>query len=425
MKRSTFFAMLLGTSLCLLLSACGSNGTKSNDNSSTTATDTISTQSPEQPIVQPVKSVPENAVLYLDCSHSMKGYINTATDAKFKNVISSLLYWKPTKAYLFDTKEQPEISRDEFINLINTRKVSWSDESDLTKMIGSMVKKVNDGSVGISYLITDGIMSGSNQEIRESVDRSFNITSRGTLTARIADAVSACQDDVAILLIKYTSSFTGKYYCYTNIDQVDFKENQRPFYVVAIGNRKLVKELVDKTQKDELLSNNEGVLLLGDEYPYNLSLIASKKEGISFSKDKQIIVGTNIRSDDYVIFNGNLSHLPSYMQSTEYFEKNGEVYIQYSQKGEFKKLDSQYISYEIDGTNLNLGVQAMCIRHNAMYFKLKYELPNWIEMSSSDNDKNIKQSPIPRTFNFKYFVKGLAEINDDEYITKIDTLKFK
>lgn len=425
MKRIKHSVVLLGTGLCLLLSACGSNGTKSNEDSTITDSGTISTQSSEQVIVPPVKSAPENAVLYLDCSHSMKGYINTATDAKFKNVISSLLYWMPTKAYLFDTKEQPEISRDEFINLINTRKVSWSDESDLTKMIGSMVKKVNDGSVGISYLITDGIMSGSNQEVRESVDRSFNITSRGTLTARIADAVSACNDDIAILLIKYISSFTGKYYCYTNVDQVDFKENQRPFYVVAVGNRKLVKELVEKTQKEELLSNNQGLLLLGDEYPYNLSLTASKKEGISFSKDKQIIVGTNIRSDDYVIFNGNLSHLPSYMQSTEYFEKNGEVYIQYSQKGEFKKLDSQYISYEIDGTNLNLGVQAKCIRRNSMYFKLKYELPNWIEMSSSDNDKNIKQSPIPKTFNLKYFVKGLAEINDDEYITKIDTLKFK
>ncbi len=424
MNRIKHSAVLLGTSLCLLLSACGSNGTKSNDNPSTTDTDTISDQSSEQAIVLPVKAVSENAILYLDCSHSMKGYINTATDAKFKNVISSLLYWKPTKAYLFDTKEQPEISRDEFINLINTRKVSWSDESDLTKMIDSMVKKVSSGSVGISYLITDGIMSGSNQEVRESVDRSFNITSRGTLTARVADAVSNCNENIAILLIKYTSSFTGKYYCYTN-DQVEFKENQRPFYVVAIGNRKLIKDLVEKTEKEELLSNNQGLLLLGDEYPYNLSLVTSKKEGITFSKDKQIIVGTNIRSDDYVIFNGNLSNLPSYMRSPEYFENNGEVYIQYSQKGEFKKLDSQYISYEIDGATLNLGVQAKCIRRNAMYFKLKYELPSWIEMSSSDNDKNIKQSPIPKTFNLKYFVKGLAEINGEEYITKIDTLKFK
>lgn len=425
MKGIKHFTVLLGTSFYFLLSACGSNSSKSNENSGITNTDTVSDQSCRQAIVPSVKTIPENAVLYLDCSYSMKGYINTATDAKFKNVISSLLYWKPTKAYLFDTKEQSEISREEFIDLINKRKVSWSDESDLTKMISSMVKKVNDGSVGISYLITDGIMSGSNQEVRESVDRSFNITSRGILTARIADAVSACKNDVAILLIKYISSFTGKYYCYTNVDQVCFTENQRPFYVVAIGNRGLVKELVYKTQKEELLSNNQGLLLLGDEYPYNLSLLASRKEGISFSKDRQIIVGTNIRSDDYVIFNGNLSNLPSYMLSTEYFKKNGEVYIQYSQKGEFKKLASQYISYEIDGANLNLGVQAKCIRRNAMYFKLRYELPNWVEISSIDNDKDIKDVPVPKTFNLKYFVRGLAEINNDEYITKIDTLKFK
>ena len=420
MKRIKHSAVLL-VSLCLLLSVGGCNDTNTQEESTATNTSELETEE----VVTPVKSVSQNAVLYLDCSHSMKGYVNTATDTKFMDVISSLLYWLPTKAHLFDTKEQPEISRDEFINRVNTRKVSWSDESDLTKMIGSMVKKVNDGSVGISYLITDGIMSGSNQEVRDSPERSFNIKNRGTLTERIADAVSACNDDIAILLIRYISSFTGRYYCYTNVDQVDFKESQRPFYVVAIGNRKLVKELADKTQKEELLSNNQGLLLLGDKYPYELSLKPSKKEGISVSKDKQIIVGTNIRSDDYVIFNGNLSNLPSYMLSTDYFEKNGEVYVQYSQKGEFKKLDAQYISYEIDGTTLNLGVQAKCIRRNAMYFKLKYELPSWVEMSSSDNDKNIKQSPIPKTFNLKYLVKGLAKINDDEYITKIDTLKFK
>ena len=113
------------------------------------------------------------------------------------------------------------------------------------------------------------------------------------------------------------------------------------------------------------------------------------------------------------------------MQDTNYFKSNGEVYIQYSKGGDFKNLDTEQIKYEIDGAKLRLNIPAKYIRHNAMYFKLKYELPSWIEMSSSDNDKNIKQSPIPKTFNLKYFVKGLAKINDDEYITKIDTLKFK
>mgnify|MGYP003207809624 CR=1 FL=1 len=90
MKRIKHSAVLFGASLCLLLSSCGSNGTKSNEDSSITDSGTTSTPSSEQVIVPPVKSAPENAVLYLDCSHSMKGYINTATDAKFKNVISCL-----------------------------------------------------------------------------------------------------------------------------------------------------------------------------------------------------------------------------------------------------------------------------------------------------------------------------------------------
>ena len=421
-----YFTLLVWVA-CLLLSGCGSSSSKGKETKENSIiTDKISEST--LPIADSIRTVPiynNNAVLYLDCSHSMKGYINTARDAKFKNVISSLLYWVPTKAYLFDTREHPEVPRDDFIDLINTRKISWSDESDLTQMIASMVRKVNDGSTGISYLITDGIMSGSNQEVRESVDRSFNITSRGTLTARIADAVSSCNKDIAILLIKYTSNFTGKYYCYTNIDQVDFNEVQRPFYVIAIGNRKLIKDLAERTEKDELLRDNHGMLLLGDERPYDLSRRPKIKEGLSLSKDNQIIMGTSIRPDDYMFFNGNLSSLPSYMRTPEYFENNGEVYIQYSQKGKFAKLDAQYISYEIDGENLNLGVQSKFLRRNAMYFKLKNEMPRWVEMSSSDDDTNIKQSPVPTTFNFKYFVGGLARIDKDEYVTKIDTLRFK
>ena len=167
------------------------------------------------------------------------------------------------------------------------------------------------------------------------------------------------------------------------------------------------------------------MLLLGDERPYDLSLRPRIKEGLSLSKDNQIIMGTSIRPDDYMFFYGNLSSLPSYMRTPEYFENNGEVYIQYSQKGKFAKLDAQYISYEIDGENLNLGVQSKFLRRNAMYFKLKNEMPRWVEMSSSDDDTNIKQSPVPTTFNFKYFVGGLARIDKDEYVTKIDTLRFK
>lgn len=419
MKSIEHYVLLL--CICSLLSACSSNAGKAKEES-TIDTCSISNQEPKEKIV-PLKPVERNAVLYLDCSVSMKGYINTTTDATFNNVISSLLYWMPTTAHLFDTKEQTGISRNDFIDKINTRKISWSDESDLAKMIASMIKKVNEENIGISYLITDGIMSGSNQEIKNSPARSFNIKNRGTLTERIADAVSTCKEDIAILLIKYTSNFTGEYYCYTN-EKVYLKESKRPFYVVAVGNRGLVKELMERTQKEPLLSNSQGVLLLGDEYPYDMHLTANHREGITYSKDGEIAIGKMFKADDFVFFNGNLSKFPEYMRSSNYFEKNAEVYIQYLQKGEFKKLDSQYISYEVNGENIEIGVQAKCIRRNALYLKLKYELPDWIESSSIDDDKNI-MLPIPKTFNFKYFVEGLNNINSEEFINKIDTLKFK
>ncbi len=424
MKLMRYFISLFCVS-CFLLSGCGSSSSKDKESSedATSVEITAEGELTRADKSLSIKTHNNNAVLYLDCSSSMKGYINTTSDTKFKNIVSSLLYWKPTKAYTFDTKELPEIPREDFIDKINTRRIDWSSESDLTKMINTMVNKVKAGQVGISYLITDGIMSGSNKEIRESIEGSFNITSRGTLTARIADAVSEVDENISILVIKYTSNFTGRYYYYDNT-YVDLVEKPRPFYVVAIGVRSMVKDLITQLQKESLMSGNQGLILLGDELPYTIALKASKTEGISI-KDNQIIIGTSIRPNDYVVLKGDLSSLQPYMQTQEYFEKNGEVYIQYSQKGALQKLDSQYFSYEVNGSSVNLNIQAKYIRRNAMCFRLKYELPNWIGISSCDNDKNLSSSPIPKTFNFKYFVDGLSRIDDEEYITKVDTLKFK
>lgn len=423
MKKIKHLTTLIGASLCIMLSACdgGKNDNTAGDDRTAAVADAAAVyESPEQNVVSE-KQVSRNAVLYLDCSHSMSGYLKTATDDTFNNVISSLVYlFPPTQTCLFDTKEQPEISSDEFINLINACKVPWSDESDLEKMIGSMVGKVKEGSAGIAYLITDGIMSGSNKQIRESVERSFNIKNRGRLTGGIAAAVSACNDDMEILLIKYTSKFDGKYYDYKN-DAHNLKDKDRPFYVVAIGNRTLVKEMVDKIRKDKRLGNNKGLLLLGDG-PYNISLVAKTGNGIISRKDGTTGIGSNV---DSVHFAGYLRDFQSYMQTTGYFEKNGEVYIQYDPTGEFKKLDPEYVAYNSDGTNIDIRVLASILKGNAMYFRLRYELPDWIELSSCDNDLNIEQQLVPQTFNFKYFVEGLAQISKDEYVTKADTLKFK
>ena len=413
MKKKNLI-LLLGVYFCFSFSSCR-NGEKPKP------IDIDKCESDTSQVVISEKDVNRNAILYFDCSSSMKGYVNT-TNSKFNDIISSILYWQPaTTAYLFDTKEKQEMSINEFMNCINRHNtnISWSDESDLIQMIESLMKKSN--NIGISYLVSDGIMSGSNEEIASSIDRSFNLVRRGELTNRIMNVVSQCSKDIAVLLLKYTSNFTGTYYCYDNV-RVNLDNKPRPFYVIAIGNRMLIKDFLEYVEKNEYFKNNQGLLLLGDEYHYEISL--RPKTTIN-SKDNNYIVGANSNNRDTIEFTANLKNLPTYMHTSEYFENNGEVYVQYSQKGEFNKLGKEYISYKIDGEILRLYIPTTCIKRNAIYFKLKYDLPNWIEKGSCDNDKDIKQELIPTTFNFKYFVKGLAKINNDEYITKIDTLKFK
>lgn len=418
MKISSFYSLskILLSVTCSLMISC--QGNKTNETVATVEETDGSTnkQDAEQ-------TVPGNSLLYLDCSDSMKGYVSTPTDATFNSVVSTLLFWKqPTKAILFDVKEKEEISRDELIRRLSTRNIAWSDESDLAKMIETMVGQVNSNAVGIAYLMTDGIMSGSNKDINGSVERSYNYQNRGALKGKIADATKKCNDQTAILVVKYSSAFTGVYYCYTNKKE-PLKNKIRPFYVVAIGHRKAVKELVEKVYEDEILSRNEGFVLLGDELPYDLSFVVSRKSGVKYSSKGYIDI-SGIHANDTVSINGYLKELPQYMKNMDYFQRNGDVYIQYGSNGEYKKLDKNIYAYQFKEDNLRINIQAKYLRGNSLYFQLNYELPGWIKMSSTDNDLDIQKSVIPQTFIFEDFIKGLAEINSTGSIIRNDTIKF-
>lgn len=420
MKKNAYFLILC---LVFFVCACGNKG--ANETTMEQNCDSVSENMESNKLIELPNQ--DNALLYLDASHSMKGYIASSKDDRFKNVLSALLYWKDaTHACLFDTCEQSKISKEQFVELVNNRKIDWSDESDLHKMIKTMVDQVNKNKTDIVYLLTDGIMSGSNKEIRESINRSFNITSRGTLTARIASAVSMAKDDIALLMIKYTSNFTGTYYCYTNAPKT-FTEEARPFYVIAIGERSLINELTRQVEKNELLMQYNEILLLGDEYPYDIQFTV---EGLGLGsismKDGKFVLGSTIKNIDSLSLVGNLSKLPAYMKSNDYFKKNGELYIQYTPKGNFEMLSIDKFSYNIANDQLRITIPSLYLRQKSVYFRLKYDLPGWIDSTSCDDDANsITQTLVPKTFNLKYFVKGLGKINKEEYITKIDTLTFK
>ena len=111
--------------------------------------------------VKAVDSLPKNAVMFFDASGSMKGYLDAQKEPRFKGFISSIFTIIPeTKVYMYGVKaDTSAMARDAFLDKLNAKKLHYQDESNLIYMVKSMVESNN----ALSFLITDGIMRGSNR----------------------------------------------------------------------------------------------------------------------------------------------------------------------------------------------------------------------------------------------------------------------
>lgn len=413
--RSLTTICVVSVFCCMFFLSCG-NGKKGNPKQEKQE------EKMEDSASAPVMS--EKAILYLDCSGSMAGYLNaTKGTVRFKDVLNKMLYWKPAQVSFFDVEARPELSVEEFSNLLSSRHIPWSDESNLSKMIETMVGKVNSGSAGITYLLTDGIMSGTNEQIR--INRNYNKDERFALQGQIEKIVHESGENVKILVVKYLSNFTGTYYCYTNADQVRLNESQRPFYVIAIGRGNLINDLENEIKNDAILAMNDGVLVLGKDSK-DIAFRVDLKD-VQRDSDGTLRIKNEIKLSDSVSFKATMKNLPEYMRTQEYVNKNGEIYIRKSSsKGGFDKLrNSQEVRFYVSGDNLAIRILAVNVIGNSLIFKLKYESPKWVEESSCDDDLYMKEDPQPKTFNLKYLIDGLSAINESMYVNAIDTVSFK
>ena len=79
---------------------------------------------------------------------------------------------------------------------------------------------------------------------------------------------------------------------------------------------------------------------------------------------------------------------------------------------------------------LSIGIESERLRGATLAYRIKYNLPVWISLSSSLDDKNISNELSPKTFNFRYFVDALAIVNkphldSNGYINQTGDIKFK
>ena len=108
---------------------------------------------------------------------------------------------------------------------------------------------------------------------------------------------------------------------------------------------------------------------------------------------------------------------------------NIELYITHKHQQE-KRLDKNSYKISIDSDNqkniLRLDINSHALKNSKLTFKLKYELPQWVEEKSDENDLDIKTNPskLGKTFNLKYFINGFKTLHKGKYI-KEQSLEFE
>ena len=403
----------------------GKTGGKSGKVDTTVVDTTIETSEAK---CDTVVSKPNSATLLFDASGSMHGYLNSS-DSRFIGVVSAFVNMpNQTVARLYGTNEGDPINKDVFDSKLNKRDIAWSNESDLMAMVGSMISHVETGD-DVCLLVTDGILSGSDADIKASPDRGYNIQNREKMSQDLIAKLGSKTGNLCALAVRYNAKFNGKYSCYNNSAQ-KLVNKERPFFVFVLGKWGRIKYIENKL--NEIKTSNgvstpyEDIVMIGDAVSYK-KMKLSAAEGLN-PKDGKLIIKKEFRSES-IALSSDLGVLPAYMCTEDYFNSNIELFVQYGQNTQ-KPLDKKYYEVSVDKGNtktmLKLSVKSSQLKDAKLTFKLKYALPEWIEQKSDDNDLDIASNPskLGKTFNLKYFMAGFAALHEGKYI-KEQNLEFK
>lgn len=409
-KQVYFFTSLLVA--CISFGGCGDK--KSNGESESSNDSSIK-------IVEKPKTNTKSEV-WIDASLSMKGYVATEEDPHFNGIIGALGKMEGNGGIaLYSTSLGKSENYDDFNKKLQNKNIKWSDESKLTTMIKSAVDK---SSSNLVFIITDGIMSGSNQEISSSPGKKFNILHRDQLTQELQSVLKG-RKNVAINVSQYFMKFKGTYYCYDNYNGKDtyLNEKNRPLYIITVGPKDKVNDVIkNKFAKNDMLKTSK-TLTFGDlNIPFSIkmnissvNILSREKNTNNYSLNKKYIREQKI---DELTFNLGVSMLPEYMKELEYFKKNGHMQSKRLKEGDNAYKDIKVNNIEYNNGKLSITINKSLINQVSLRYVLDYADPAWIKQSSTDDDK-LKYSD-QTTFNFEYFMKGLSVLNPEGYVNDVE-----
>lgn len=411
-KPVYFFASLLVVGL--FLNGCGNKKGGVIKCSGEKPDTSVASPPPSSDSIKPHSDI--KSQVWIDASYSMKGYVDTKEGSRFYGMIGALGTLKEISGIaLFGTSLGDLDSYDSFNKKLENKDIQWCKESNLTSMIKHAVKTSSNSNV---FIITDGIMSGSDKQI--SKERTYNILHRDQLTQEIQSVLNGM--NVAINVSQYSLKYRGKYYHYDNSDKF-LDEKNRPLYIITVGPKEKVDDVINNTfANNEMLKTNNSLTYGDVNMPFgikmnisNVNILSREKNTNNYSLNKKYIREQGI---DELTFNLGVSMLPGYMKELEYFKKNGHLQSKRLKEGDNAYKDIKVNNIEYNNGKLSITINKSLINQVSLRYVLDYADPAWIKQSSTDDDK-LKYSD-QTTFNFEYFMKGLSVLNPEGYVNDVE-----
>ena len=377
---------------------------------------------------------PEKAVsfdkmsIYLENSASMAGYSN-AGNPMFTAPILALFNASEANteietAYVgeqYDKLQLKSVPRAQFERELTNGKIAITEGSPLDQIMTMMIDSVADNTV--VGLVTDGIVSGSNKEIAQSLNREFTNKNLPLIEQRIRTSISQAEKKgVSMLLYRMQSSYTGTYYDYKN-GKHKVSNVIRPYFIVLFGNEKNLKKVeaalaveskftpTNKFASYDVNSHNtitKGFLSLAPAA--NVDVVVIPNTATIDFKGKVPAIPVNFR------LQVGLNNIPAHYLDAEVLKKSIEVYYVYSGtevlKPEFiqaiTKDESKVNVYQITLQMDNNFVQMLPDNGRKLYVRLKGCVDRWDTPLSSDEDTQFGMLPDARTFALTTLMDGIC-----------------
>ena len=388
----------------------------------------------------------KNVTFIIDNSGSMQGYINfSGNQPEFKDAKPSL----PSKVgdfmsnctNILQANTVAECNRkiydmSQMMIAFNNYSAFSGPITEVNKLFEIAASKVSSDS-SICVVVSDLVLSHGPVALRQKKDIYLNFRNLAGLKTSIRNQFYKLKnEDKGVLIVKYESEFNGKYYYnYTeNQENCTFKDSlmqKRPFYVVAIGKTKALKQLCNSgcipggyTQiftslsldKEDMMVENYSVSQPSEQPQWTLGCPDAKKMSEASNLPFSLSMGRNIKTvSSKFSFTFPQFTLPIYVNDTIVPEFDTSVLTSVSNLTDLKSFDVVTRPYEELPKVANLTVT--------------FKSNQYVDFSQSSTLDDIKISMTElegKTWGFEAIIEALYEvysINENSFNT-VATTKF-